>query len=755
MLASPLAADHSTPTPAPSPLAKQRTEFRTMNKLFAPVVAVASTLILSMHAWAGPTTAPSALLDSVRSGQWSEIPQKLRLQYASTAVEPDQARVMNWINEYRTRHDRFAAERRKSYDVAVRDTHILADGGYVDLAMDGLADCYTLSSDKKAFVAEPWVGKLRDAALENAKKAAAAGEWLKARRIYGDLSVLEPTESKWTKAMDDMVRRVRVLGKYAPESFAGTLTREIEYRKAAKKFLAAATQPATQPTSAKQEEKTENEDQIAQNLHSEWKQDVAGIRIGMLREALSDARQSYYKDVDFAKTLAGGLSAMRIFATTPGLEKAFDKLGDEAVRGAFLEVVDAQIAALGDRPADRQVLEGVLSRLLAANTMTINVPEEVIVSEFADGAFATLDQFSSMIWPSELEEFRTSTQGEFSGVGVQIQDVDGQIKIVTPIEDSPALKAGIRAGDVISQINGKSAKGITTMQAKRLITGPSGTSVMLTVRSPDEKVKDYTLIRQTIKVASIKGWRHVPGGGWDYMLDGDQKIAYLRLTNFTKESSRELSSALETVEDAGARAVILDLRSNPGGLLTAATEVADKFLSGGKIVSTKSLRDETAESRIDAHETADDVKLPMAVLVNPYSASASEIVSGALRDQKRATIVGERTFGKGSVQMLFPLDKQQAFLKLTTSHYYLPNGKCIHREENAAEWGVDPDLTVEITNEQARKMLDARTELDILRDGNAKPDAQQKVAADLIDSDLQLNAALFVLRLQLAGSPAM
>ncbi|MGC4073815.1 MAG: S41 family peptidase [Nibricoccus sp.] len=180
--------------------------------------------------------------------------------------------------------------------------------------------------------------------------------------------------------------------------------------------------------------------------------------------------------------------------------------------------------------------------------------------------------------------------------------------------------------------------------------------------------------------------------------------------------------------------------------------MADKFLAGGKIVSTQSLRDLAPESRIDAHATDSDVKVPMVVLVNQYSASASEIVSGALRDLKRATIIGERTFGKGSVQMLFPLDEQQAFLKLTTSHYYLPNGKCIHREENAAEWGVDPDLTVEVTPEQMRKVIDARTELDILREHKPGDAGQFKTSKDLLGADLQLSAALFVLRLQLAGA---
>ncbi|MDB5327677.1 MAG: carboxyl-terminal protease, partial [Phycisphaerales bacterium] len=216
----------------------------------------------------------------------------------------------------------------------------------------------------------------------------------------------------------------------------------------------------------------------------------------------------------------------------------------------------------------------------------------------------------------------------------------------------------------------------------------------------------------------------------------------------------DLADAVKEIRREGAKALILDLRGNPGGLLTAATEISDQFLEGGKIVSTQSMRDLAPESRIDAHATDDDFQLPMVVMVNQYSASASEIVSGALRDLKRATIVGERSFGKGSVQMLFPLEKQRAYLKLTTSHYYLPNGKCIHREENSTEWGVDPDLKVELTPDQTRKLMDARSDLDVLRDKPASPEEQKKTVTAVLDADLQLDASLFVLRLQLAGAPA-
>jgi carboxyl-terminal processing protease len=226
------------------------------------------------------------------------------------------------------------------------------------------------------------------------------------------------------------------------------------------------------------------------------------------------------------------------------------------------------------------------------------------------------------------------------------------------------------------------------------------------------------------------------------------------------------------------KGIILDLRANPGGLLTAATEVSDKYLREGVIVSTHADR-ETPNGPTIATAKGDDTdndKTPLVVLVNQYSASASEIVSGALKDDHRAIIVGERTFGKGSVQMLFPLANRSAYLKLTTSHYYLPSGRCIHREENSTEWGVDPDVTVEMTPEQMGAAQDAREDMDVLRDVNAPPaegeDAKlkdvapavadaagtpappttQKTKKDLLAQDPQLSAALLVLRLESLGA---
>jgi len=229
----------------------------------------------------------------------------------------------------------------------------------------------------------------------------------------------------------------------------------------------------------------------------------------------------------------------------------------------------------------------------------------------------------------------------------------------------------------------------------------------------------------------------------------------VRLTNFTRSSDDELKRVLTEMRKLGARGMILDLRDNPGGLLTAATDVADRFLGNGTIVSTRGERNALPDQpAIDARPAVDDAGMPLVVLVNQFSASASEIVSGALQDHHRALIVGERTFGKGSVQMLFPLAKRTAALKLTTSHYYLPSGRCIHREETGTAWGVDPDLTVEMTPQQKKDAIAARQELDVLREKAANGEVA-KPKKDLLACDPQLSAALLLLKLQLAGGVAM
>jgi carboxyl-terminal processing protease len=697
---------------------------------------------------------------AAKAGQFEKV-QQLIDQAASLSQDPQLTNLKGYLSSFADQRREFMAARKKSYDQAVERAHKLVGMDKLAYALSAAVDARSYTDDKNAFHNEAWVIDLINRARQLALQHEADQQWIKALQIYSNLAALEPQNPTWSEHQKATNRRLRLIGMYTPDAQKAAIAALAKEREEVDKLVNPATQPSTAPSANAADKK---DDDAASEFRIDWKELLAGVKMDMLREAVDNARNNYWRDIGYDTLMNGGLKGLNAVATTKGLDAAFPGLADAAKVAAFKKVIDDETAALANNgPRDRAAMQRLLTRLQVENRRTVELPEEVLVSEFADAAFAELDPFSNLMWPYDLEEFAKSTQGEFSGVGIQIgTDPDGTLKVVSPLEDSPAFRAKIKPGDLITHVNGKNVKGITTTQAVKIITGPVGTQVKLTIKSPDGQVKDYTLTRQKIKVESVKGWLHLPGGGWDYFIDEQNKIAYLRLIQFQKETSADLTRALAALRRDGAKGIVLDLRYNPGGLLQSAAEVSDSFLGDGTIVSTKSDRgDDPSQPPLIAHKAASDVDLPMVVLVNQFSASASEIVSGALRDHKRALIVGERTFGKGSVQMVFPLSARQAYLKLTTSHYYLPNGKCIHREETSTEWGVEPHVTVEMSPNQMNAVIDARRDLDVLRDAN-DPAAQavggdqtKKLEQSLLSSDPQLTAALLLLRMQLAGAPVM
>jgi carboxyl-terminal processing protease len=733
-------------------------------------VAVGGTMLVPTRAWSAQDEVASLeqlkteAFTALKAGNFEQSDQLLG-KAATISKDPSVQQMASWVRQFESQRQEFTAERRKQYDKAVGDVKKLIDNKKGSYAIDVAALAFNLADDKKAFRQEAWVDSLIKDTATMAGEADQKEQWLRSLRLYASLGSIEPAVAEWKDKLKLVTRRIRLLAMYAPDTVKTMQENESKDRDEVDAMLNPTTQPTTKAA----------KDDDNDSFRIDWRDTVRGSDKGMLIDALVDARTHYYRQVDYRDLLRGGLKGMRVLLTTKGLEGTFPGLANETNRAQMVEVIDKALLTDTTPKANESTVRDTLEKISAANHNTVDLPDEIVATEFADGAFAELDPFSSMIWPSEVEEFNKTTQGEFSGVGIQIQSdpKDRSLKVVSPLEDSPAYKVGIKAGDTITHINGKSAKGITLGQAVKTITGPSGTSVTLTVKNPKGVVKEYPIERQTIKVASVKGWNHRPGGGWDYFVDPDNKIGYLRLTNFTKSTSDELTHAISDMRGHDAKALIVDLRYNPGGLLSSATEVCDKFLPGGKIVSTHADRDTPNQAtQVDAQSDIDECDLPLVVLVNQYSASASEIVSGALKDHKRARIVGERTFGKGSVQMLFPLGNRQSYLKLTTSHYYLPLGKCIHREENSTEWGVDPDLTIEMTPDQARAAIESRQDLDVLRDApdvnapgtdpqqeaNKAQAATQQVAAtqpvkkDALASDPQLSAAVLLLRMQLAGA---
>jgi carboxyl-terminal processing protease len=329
------------------------------------------------------------------------------------------------------------------------------------------------------------------------------------------------------------------------------------------------------------------------------------------------------------------------------------------------------------------------------------VTRRELLESALEGMLQSLDPHSSFINTSEWRQFRRQIEGKFGGIGIQVDpDTDGRLRVVAPMVGTPAYEAGILAGDQIIEIDGKSAEGISSDKAVELLTGRPGTDVKLTVlHEGSEDPETVALTRAIINIPSVVGDQRKPNDQWDILIDKDKKIGYIRITGFNEHTADELQKILEQFKDDGGKALILDLRDDPGGLLSSAVEVSDMFLDKGEIVSTKGRNTQPRHYEAQKDSPFETSDIPLVVMVNQNSASASEIVAAALQDHKRAVVVGQRSYGKGSVQNLIDLDGGSSILKLTVASYYRPSGENIHRFKNAKttdKWGVSPDLGMEV-----------------------------------------------------------
>ena len=501
-----------------------------------------------------------------------------------------------------------------------------------------------------------------------------------------------------------------------------------------------------------------------------WKDFVAKIDKDMIEKIIARLGRYYVKAIDYRKITRGALTSVKVLVETPQAAKAFPKLKNDALRKAMLAVIEAEFKSIESRDrVDQLDLSLAMSNVLNASDRTVQIPLEVIAVEFADGFLNELDRFSSMIWPYEVEDFNKQTMGRFFGVGIQItKEPKAPLKVVTPLAGSPAMNAGIKTGDSIIAVDYgegmKETAGVAIDACVKMITGKEGTTVKLRVKRNGLKdTIDVPVVRAKISVHTVAGWRRLRDGGWDFMLDPGAKIGYVRLKQFTDTTTSDLKAALASLRERGSRSIILDLRGNPGGLLREAGSVTDQFVTGGRIVSTRGRRGLLHAPPIRAGQGGAFVDGDLIVLVSQYSASAAEIVSGALRELGRGFVVGRRTFGKGSVQNVIPIPKHKAFLKLTTARYYVGNNeKLVHREDGAAEWGVEPHVSVHITPRQARLLMAIRRKTEVIRnvaeDEAGRKLAAEQLAEDLIDqyqADSQLRTGVLLLKLmRLRGAKA-
>jgi carboxyl-terminal processing protease len=373
--------------------------------------------------------------------------------------------------------------------------------------------------------------------------------------------------------------------------------------------------------------------------------------------------------------------------------------------------------------------------------VTVNYVEPVEQDKLREaairGMLSVLDPFTVYIPPEDEKQFNADIEGSHEGVGIVLNQLpEGEIEVVTPIDGSPAFLAGVQAGDIILKVNGDSTAGKRLEEVISKIKGKSGSQVTLTVQHVTGDTADLSMERKEYVLPTVKGFDRNPDNTWNYWVTGapgtetaeriretpnrvrvsvqrEPKIAYVRLTQFTSDTYKSLEPVLRDLVAQGLQGLVLDLRFNPGGRLDQATQIADLFLDKGIIVSTKGRN--RPESIVTASGSGTLPRFPMAVIVNERSASASEILAGALSDNRRAVVVGSRSYGKGSVQEVIKLDGKSGELKMTVAYYYLPSGRLVHRKKDSTDWGVDPQVPVPMDETTEQEVWRARLDSENFR----------------------------------------
>ncbi len=603
---------------------------------------------------------------------------------------PDVAALLTRLSEYETHRQEDEKQVRAAFDKQVEQLHKDLEKQDVIAALASTTRAHSLATDPEAFLQTDQVKNLIQTAVHDAVEHERTGRWLDALSLYGGLERLHINEGRFKEPYERVAHHVTMLRLYAPATLFRMSVERAERLG----------DPAPEPWNIEDDH---------------WQQQLADIEPSMVTDSLKRGWRLHVEGASLKKMLLGGVMSLQRVIATKGLEEAFPTLGDQAKVRPFreyLELVIQAIHTLKD-PVKDDESDKILELILKQNAQSIALPERVIVHEFGNGALGELDDYSTIIWPHQKARFERTTRGKFSGVGIQITLINRQLTVVTPLDDTPAHRAHIRAGDRIVSIDGKSTVGMDLDQAVDKITGEEGTEVILGIESPGAaKPREAKLTRSSIRIVSIKGWDRQPGGTWNYYIDPQRLIGYVRLSSFGPNSAEDLDKAITSMLDQkGLNGLIFDLRANPGGRLDAAISISDRFLTEGVIVST------TGGERAmvaDKRQTYPD--FPIIVLVNQGSASASEIVAGALKVHHRALILGERSFGKGSVQQLYPITRNKAYLKLTTQYYKIPNGQIIHRRPGAKTWGIEPDVPVRMTIAQMAESAQARMILDMLRE---------------------------------------
>jgi carboxyl-terminal processing protease len=395
-------------------------------------------------------------------------------------------------------------------------------------------------------------------------------------------------------------------------------------------------------------------------------------------------------------------------------------------------VFSAQVLAVEEDPNDYNYLKFLGETIEKIKSDYVDdVKNKELVESAIDGMLSSLDPHSSFLNADSLKQMKIQTKGAFGGLGIEVTMENGFVKVISPIDDTPAYKAGIKAGDYITHLDGKSVIGLNLNEAVDKMRGPVGTKLKVTIGRSNQEAFDVTIKRDIIKISSVKS-----------KLEED--VGYIRITTFSEQTSKSTKDAIKKLKkEKNLRGYVLDLRNNPGGLLDQAVSVSDLFLEKGEIVSTRGKNSKNPEMYKAKSGDIIDGK-PLVVIINGGSASASEIVAGALQDHKRAILLGTRSFGKGSVQTIIPV-KPYGALRMTTAKYFTPSGRSIQKT------GIEPDIVVEerelkkADNRKISREEDLKGALKNPSNKDKKEEKENKEKSDEI-ADFQLSRALDLVR---------
>ena len=702
----------------------------------AGVLGVVSVLTLGSAVASPPAPNASAAWDLALSGRADEAFDRIEL-----IAQDEQSGALQAALERRAEHlESIETKRAERLEEARGELAGYLEEGDAVQALRSAVEIHTLSPSKQDVLRQPEIAALVKDAASEAQRFERAGDWLGAYELYYRLNLLYEQAGTYRESFDRVGRRLVMLRLYVPETL---------HEMRSDKLVADGEEPLP----------------AYNGLADDWQAKLSGVSQSMLIRALNRAERSHVEHADLTAMLVNGLETLKTFVTTEALAPAFPSFTSDKKVAGFVNMIEQQQDELRRQSGKAGYFElvSVLKNVTRANEKTLQISETALLHEFGNGAMSQLDDFSAIIWPDEVEQLQRSTQGKFTGVGIKIGHDDSQaIKVITPLQGTPAQRAGVLPGDLIIKVDDESTIGISLQQAVDRITGEEGTDVTLTLERPG--VADpiaLTMERDEIPIYSIKGWRRCGAGetDWDWFIDRENKIGIVRITQFAEDTTREFRRAIREMRAEGLNGLILDLRFNPGGLLSEAVTVSNLFVDEGVIVSQHDAEGIERESQRARRGRAELGDVPVVVLINEGSASASEIVSGCLQDHERALIVGTRSYGKGSVQNVYTIGSSElALLKLTTQYYYLPSGRLIHRRPGAETWGVEPDVSVEMLPSQIADSLRVRQDADLYHADADADDATDPTALITDGIDTQLETALLLLQSQAApaaGSTAV